>query len=69
MKKKSITPYFVGLALIAALVFWLGYNLFLGENDWFYFHAIWAALFLLIAVVAFVVLFRFIIKNIRSWKE
>lgn len=69
MKKKSITPYFIGLALIAALVFYLGYNLFLGENDWFYFHAIWASIFLLIALAGFIILFRFIVKNTRSWKE
>lgn len=63
MKKKSITPYFVGLALLAALTFWLGYNLFSSEIDWFYHHAIWAGLFFLASLASFVALFRFIIKN------
>ncbi len=63
MKKKSITPYFVGLALLAALTFWLGYNLFSGEIDWFYHHAVWAGIFFIASLASFVALFRFIIKN------
>ena len=65
MKKRSITPYFVSLALLAALTFWLGISLFLGENDWFYHHAIWGGIFFLTSLAAFVALFRFIKKNTR----
>ena len=62
-RKKSATPYFIAMAIVAAIVFYLGYNVVEWENDWMYAHKLLTLLLFAISAGAFGYLFYFIRKN------